>query len=63
MKGLDTNLYENLESTFKQDYPTYEVIFSVADPKDQALDVVRALIERYPQVDAKIVVGELALWH
>ncbi|KAF8973562.1 hypothetical protein BDZ97DRAFT_2069690 [Flammula alnicola] len=41
LKGLDTNLYENLESTFKQEYPNYEIIFSVADENDQALHVVK----------------------
>ena len=57
LKGLDTNLYENLESTFRQDYPTFEVIFSVADEDDEALTVVHALMDRYPQVAATVVVG------
>ena len=38
----------------KQDYPKYQVIFSVADEDDQALDVVRELLQKYPKVDAKI---------
>ncbi|KXN85682.1 Ceramide glucosyltransferase [Leucoagaricus sp. SymC.cos] len=58
LKGLDTNLYENLESTFTQEYPNYELLFSVADPNDQALGVVRELIAKYPDVKAEIVVGE-----
>lgn len=58
LKGLDTNLYENLESTFTQEYPNYELLFSVADPNDQALAVVRELIARYPHVKAEIVLGE-----
>ncbi|KAF9479716.1 glycosyltransferase family 21 protein [Pholiota conissans] len=58
LKGLDTNLYENLESTFKQDYPNYEIIFSVADDKDQALNVVNALVARYPQVNVTVIIGE-----
>ncbi|KLO20767.1 hypothetical protein SCHPADRAFT_992079 [Schizopora paradoxa] len=58
LKGLDTNLFENLESTFTQDYPNFEVLLCVADAEDQALSVVRSLIEKYPHVDARAVVGE-----
>lgn len=57
LKGLDTNLYENLESTFTQEYPNFEILLSVADEEDQALPVVRELIAKYPNVDAKVVVG------
>ncbi|KZT30717.1 glycosyltransferase family 21 protein [Neolentinus lepideus HHB14362 ss-1] len=58
LKGLDTNLYENLESTFTQEYPNYEIILSVADENDQALSVVWDLIAKYPHKDAKVVIGE-----
>jgi len=54
---LDTNLYENLESTFKQEYSNYEIIFSVADENDQALIVAKALMKRYPGVKATIITG------
>jgi ceramide glucosyltransferase len=59
LKGLDTNLYENLESTFTQEYPHYEILFSVADENDQALVVVRELIAKYPHVKAEIIIGEM----
>ncbi|KAH8119952.1 glycosyl transferase family 21-domain-containing protein [Phellopilus nigrolimitatus] len=58
LKGLDTNLFENLESTFTQEYSNFEILLSVADADDQALSVVRSLLEKYPQVDAKVVIGE-----
>jgi ceramide glucosyltransferase len=57
LKGLDPNLYENLESTFTQEYPNFEIFFAVADQHDQALSVVRDLISKYPDVDAYIVTG------
>jgi ceramide glucosyltransferase len=57
LKGLDANLYENLESTFKQDYPNFEILFSVADEQDDALPIVRELITRYPNVNAEIIIG------
>ncbi|KAF9270057.1 hypothetical protein L218DRAFT_913989 [Marasmius fiardii PR-910] len=58
LKGLDTNLYENLESTFTQEYPNFEILLSVADENDQALRVARELITKYPRVNAKVVTGE-----
>ncbi|KAJ7630774.1 glycosyltransferase family 21 protein [Roridomyces roridus] len=58
LKGLDTNLYENLESTFLQEYPNYEIILSVADENDQALPIARELTSKYPHVKCRIIVGE-----
>ncbi|KAF9457344.1 glycosyltransferase family 21 protein [Collybia nuda] len=58
LKGLDTNLYENLESTFIQEYPDFEIIFSVADNDDQALPIVRDLIRKYPNVKTRVIIGE-----
>lgn len=57
LRGLDPNLYENLETTFKQDYPNYEIIFSVKDEDDAALGVVHQLIARYPHVNARVIIG------
>lgn len=58
LRGLDPNLYYNLESTLALDYPRerYEVLFAVQRADDQALDVVRRLLSKYPEVDARIVV-------
>jgi cellulose synthase/poly-beta-1,6-N-acetylglucosamine synthase-like glycosyltransferase len=61
LKGLDISLSENLESSFKQDYPNFEIIFSVADEDDEALPVVRELISRYPNVNARIILGGLLI--
>jgi ceramide glucosyltransferase len=58
LKGLDPNLYTNLESTFRQNYPNFEILFSVADGKDQAIAVVQELLQLYPNVKARIVIGE-----
>ncbi|KAH0590915.1 hypothetical protein H2248_001030 [Termitomyces sp. 'cryptogamus'] len=58
LKGLDANLYENLESTFQQEYHNFEIIFSVAEINDQALPIVRDLISKYPHIKTKIIIGE-----
>ena len=56
LKGLDTNLYENLESTFLQEYSNFEIFFCVEDEHDQALVIVRDLMAKYPAVDAHIAI-------
>ncbi|KAI5479554.1 glycosyltransferase family 21 protein [Pseudohyphozyma bogoriensis] len=58
LRGLDCNLYENLESSFLQLYPKFEIIFSVADEADPSIPIVQELIRKYPKVDAKLVIGE-----
>ncbi|KAG0245073.1 hypothetical protein BGW41_004330 [Actinomortierella wolfii] len=58
LRGLDCNLYENLASSFRQDYPKFEIIFSVAHENDPALSVVHDLMKRYPKVDTRIIIGE-----
>jgi len=54
-------MYENLETSFKQHYPKFEIIFAVADEHDPCLHVVRDLIDKYPDVDARISLGELSI--
>lgn len=57
LNGLDGNLFENLESTFRHEYPNFEIIFSVANEYDQALPVVQTLLEKYPRSDARVIIG------
>ena len=59
LKGLDTNLFENLESSFKQEYPNFEILLSVADEHDKALPVVYELLAKYPNVNARVIIGTL----
>ncbi|KAI9349069.1 glycosyl transferase family 21-domain-containing protein [Obelidium mucronatum] len=58
LKGVDANLRDNLTSSFLLLYPKFEILFSVANNLDPAADVVRDLISEFPNVDAKLVVGE-----
>ena len=60
LKGLDTNLFQNLESSFKQEYPNFEILLSVADEHDKALPVVYELLARYPNVNARVIIGTLS---
>ncbi|GAA5884207.1 hypothetical protein JCM16303_002407 [Sporobolomyces ruberrimus] len=58
LRGLDANLYENLEASFLQDYPKFEVIFSVAEEGDAAISIVEELRRLYPHVEAKLLIGQ-----
>lgn len=60
--GLEARLKENLESFFLQDYPSYEVIFAADEPDDAALDVVREICARYPQVRSRVLVHGKPPW-
>ena len=54
--GLEKDLYENLSTACRQDYPEYEVIFSVQDPADLALAVIARIRDEHPSVAIRIVV-------
>jgi ceramide glucosyltransferase len=57
LKGLDEELEENLRSFFRLDYPTYQLLFCVADADDPAIDVVRRLQQEFPSHDSELIVG------
>ena len=53
--GLDRELEANLESFFRQDYPSYEIVFAVRDETDAAVPFVRGLQEKYPTVPTRLL--------
>lgn len=57
LKGLDTNLYYNLETFFTMQYPLYELLFCFEENTDPAIPLVNSLIEKYPDIDAKVFIG------
>ncbi|MFZ3136624.1 MAG: glycosyltransferase [Thermodesulfovibrionales bacterium] len=56
LKGLVGNLFENLESFCIQDYPHYEIIFSLQDHNDPAYKVAMKIKEKYPDRDITVLV-------
>ncbi|KAJ1921522.1 Ceramide glucosyltransferase [Mycoemilia scoparia] len=46
-----------LEASFTQDYPKYEILFAVEDPDDPSIEIANELIEKYPKVDAKVLIA------
>ena len=48
--GRDPRFYEALASHARQQYPQFEILFGVSDPRDPALDDIRRLQRDFPAV-------------
>ena len=57
LMGVDDNLMDNLETFFTMDYPLYELLFCFQDVNDASISVVKTLIDKYPNVNAKMFMG------
>lgn len=57
LMGVDSNLSQNLETFFTMSYPTYELLFCIELKEDPAVAVVEQLMEKYPNIDAHLVLG------
>ncbi len=57
LKGVDEGLEENLRSFFRLDYPSYQLLFCVADADDPAIETVKRLLREFPEHDARLIVG------
>ena len=56
--GVDNFVAETLASSFRLDYPRYEIIFCVAQARDPVVPIVRALMAAHPHVAARLLVGD-----
>ncbi|MCK9418384.1 MAG: ceramide glucosyltransferase [Nitrospirae bacterium] len=56
LKGLDDNLFDNLESFCSQDYPEHEILFCLQDFNDPAYKVAKKVRDKYPDRDISLVV-------
>ena len=57
VRGLDPDLAENCRSFCRQDYPVYQVIFSVADPQDAAIPVLQRVLDESESDRHRLVIG------
>jgi ceramide glucosyltransferase len=55
LKGLDPHMYDAFRSHCLLDYPEYEMLFGVADPKDPALELVARLQQEFPQRQLRVI--------
>jgi ceramide glucosyltransferase len=56
LRGLDDNLFDNLASFCAQDYPEYEILFSLQDFNDPAYKVAKKVKDKFPEKSITIVV-------
>eukprot|EP00842_Homolaphlyctis_polyrhiza_P000202 jgi/Hompol1/1182/HPOL_004938-RA len=61
LKGLDCNFEANLESSFCQDYPNFEIVFSVDSPNDPAVPVVEKLRKKHSHVPCSLIINHETL--
>jgi len=62
LHGLESQLEENLESFFNQDYPQFEVLFAVDQADDAAAGVAQSVMARHLERPARIVVNGEPPW-
>lgn len=55
--GVDPNLIHNLETYFTMIYPVYELLFCIENKDDPAIETVKRLIEKYPNIDTQLFIG------
>jgi ceramide glucosyltransferase len=60
LHGVDPGALENLESFCRQDYPSFELLFGVAEPLDPAVALVERLRRAWPQRSIRLVIAPAA---
>jgi len=58
IKGIDDNLFDNLESFCNLDYPQYELIISLSSCADPAYKVAKKIKLKYPNRDISIIIDD-----
>jgi ceramide glucosyltransferase len=56
--GLDAFIEETLASGFALNYPSYELIFCVAQANDPAVPLIGRLMRAHPAVPARLLIGD-----
>lgn len=63
-RGLDADLESNLTALFRQNFPRYEIVFAVDSEMDEAVSIIKKIIEREANgisKSAKLVVAGQAV--
>jgi ceramide glucosyltransferase len=58
VSGIERFSEETLRSGFELDYPDYELIFCVARGSDPIVPIVQRLMDAYPGIPSRLIVGD-----
>jgi ceramide glucosyltransferase len=58
LKGSGIDLYANLASFCRQDYPEYQIVCGVSDPDDPAIPIVERIRRDFPSRDVVLSIGD-----
>ncbi|HEX14190.1 MAG: ceramide glucosyltransferase [Desulfurella sp.] len=61
LKGIDDNLFSNLESFCSLDYPKYELIFCLSSCTDPAYKIAKKIKDKYKDCDISIVIDDTSV--
>jgi ceramide glucosyltransferase len=61
LKGVDPGIWESFCSHCEQQYPQFQIIFGVSDPGDPAIELVRRLQAKYPNLPIELIMCDRVL--
>src|ERR1700675_2620445 len=61
LKGIDPEIWESFCSHCEQEYPKFHLFFGVSYPADPAVEVVRRLQAKYPNLPIELIVCDRVL--
>ena len=56
LAGAEEGLAENLRSSFRQDYPEFEIVYAVRNADDAGGPIARRVMAEFPHIPAQIIV-------
>lgn len=57
VRGMDQEAYENFASYCQLDYPEYEIIFAVADERDEVIPIIERLQTEFSECSIRLIKG------
>ncbi len=61
LKGVDPEIWESFCSHCEQQYPEFQLIFGVSDASDPAVEIVRKLQAKYPNLSIELIICDRVL--
>ncbi len=58
LRGAEAEAYATLASFCRLDYPAYQIVFGIQDPRDPVISIVEQLRADFPACDIALVVNE-----